>query len=95
MKLAIGILLIIAGLIFLRALIRVFPPGRWRFGYLRPTNWFDILKPLITILVLWGVGISLVLGAPWWTLLIGAVIWVVLSFVIGYFNPEGDLIIKL
>lgn len=93
MKLGIGIFLVVAGLIFLRPLIRVLPPGRYRLGYLRPTKWFDTLKPLSTLVIICGVGVALVFDVTWWILLIGAALWLLLSYLLGRFNPEGDLMI--
>ena len=85
MKVAIGIILVIIGFWFIAVTIRACPPGTNRRLFARPSTWFDIANGIILVFLFCGVGIALVLGASWWSLLIGAVIGFLLIAIFNAF----------
>ncbi len=78
MKLAIGILLVLIGLYFIGVTIRMVQ---------RRLHWVSIGLGVVAVLVPCGVGIALALGASWWSLLIGAVIYFGALFVLSRAYP--------
>jgi len=76
MKLAIGILLVLVGLFWLGSTAR-----GWRVYH----AWWDIVNGALLVASFCGVGIALILGMSWWSLLIGAVTCFVVSFIFNRF----------
>lgn len=55
MALVAGVVLIIIGLFFFATGLRAFPVGTYRYPYLRPTSWGDIV-------ICWGIAAGLAWG---------------------------------
>lgn len=74
MKLAIGIILLLAGLWFLYGTIRMCPPGTRRGKMLWPSTRGDIVRRVFLVLASVGPGVALITGASWWWLFLAVAV---------------------
>ena len=82
MKLAIGIVLLLAALWLLYGTIRLWPPGSYRPRMLHPSTSVDIVTGLLLVSATCVTGIALISGASWWWLLLGGaaiVSWLIIA----------------
>jgi hypothetical protein len=82
MKLAIGIISIIAGLWFLYGTIRMWPPGDYPRLMTGPSTKTDIARGVVMFIAAFVTGIALITGASWWWLLVAVatvILWAAIS----------------
>jgi len=83
MKLAIGIILLLAALWFLYGTIRMWPPGRYRLRMLWPSTRTDIVRGVFLVVATCWTGVALIRGASWWWLLVAGIAIVVWAMIEG------------